>query len=345
MESRFPRLEIFVTLCKNTNTATGASPAQISTSFCNIAHLLVLISHYLALRLPAEITLPHRNYPTPTIFSPAKSYLSRDASTDRSSVQSSYGAATPRTSDSRHHARRPRPLYLDKSLPKLAKEDPGTYTLFLEGATLLAWDLSWLCRTQGLNLTSDSWEDVCDMGKNIWQLMVVPPVQASTLMKAYASRDVSSKTKNSKDAPKPVSQRAKAMSMLGHYSHGTAHSFLSSSEGTNYMRSWKLPTSTKVIDKLKSTFLGEMASAEWELLEEKEWDETQDSVQPPQEPRSADEQEHARELGLDRSSTDYTAIVSASSSGKEESRPEDLNGQPPSGRLKGASGWTKLRSR
>lgn len=88
-----------------------------------------------------------------------------------------------------------------------------------------------------------------------------------------------------------------------------------------------------------------MASAEWELLEEKEWDETQDSVQPPQEPRSADEQEHARELGLDRSSTDYTAIVSASSSGKEESRPEDLNGQPPSGRLKGASGWTKLRSR
>lgn len=247
--------------------------------------------------------------------------------------------------DSRHHARRPRPLYLDKSLPKLAKEDPGTYALFLEGATLLAWDLSWLCRTQGLNLTSDSWEDVCDMGKNIWQLMVVPPVQASTLMKAYAGRDVSSKTRTSKDSPKPAFQRTKTISMLGHYSHGTAHSFLSSSEGSEYMRSWRLPTSTKVIDKLKSTLLGEMASAEWELLEENEWDEAQDSVQPAQESRAAHEQDHGRELGLDRSSGDYTTIVSASSFGKGESRPEDSSEQAAPGRLKGASGWTKLRSR
>lgn len=84
-----------------------------------------------------------------------------------------------------------------------------------------------------------------------------------------------------------------------------------------------------------------MASAEWELLEEKEWDDAQDSVQPPQESHVAQEQD----LGLDRSSSDYTTIAGTSPSGKGESRPEDSNEQPAPGRLKGASGWTKLRSR
>ncbi|TPR09590.1 hypothetical protein CAN33_0052230 [Aspergillus niger] len=59
--------------------------------------------------------------------------------------------------------------------------------------------------------------------------------------------------------------------MLGHYSHGTAHSFLGAVEGAEFMRTWRLPTPTKIVDKLKSTLLGEMASAEWELLEG-DWD-------------------------------------------------------------------------
>jgi hypothetical protein len=40
-----------------------------------------------------------------------------------------------------------------------------------------------------------------------------------------------------------------------------------------FVKSWKLPTPTKLADKLKSALQGEMANAEWELLEEKEWDE------------------------------------------------------------------------
>lgn len=339
MNGKFPPSHV---LLQNANTITGVTPAQISTSFCNVAHLLVLISHYLALRLPAEITLPHRDYPTPTIFSPAKSYLSRESPSGKSSSQSSSsGAATPRTPDSRQHGPRPRPLFIDKSLPKLAKEDPGTYALFLEGAILLAWNVSWLCRTQGLNLNSDSWEELCDIGKNIWQLLVTPPVQASTLMKAYASRDISSKTRTSKDSPKTTIQRTKTISMLGHYSHGTAHSFLSSSEGTEFMRSWKLPTPTKVVDKLKSTLLGEMASAEWELLEEKEWD---DEVQEPAQPSTAG-QDRERELGLDKNGSDYTTNIRASSYGNGETQPDTSNEQASTGRLKGTSGWTKLRNR
>lgn len=326
--------------------ATGATAAHISTSFSNIAHLLVLISHYLSLRLPAEITLPHRDYPTATIYAPARSYLSRELPSGSPAQSSSSGPAASRTPDPRHYAPRPRPLFIDRSLPKLAREDPRTYALFLEGATLLAWNVSWLCRTQGLNLTSDSWEEVCDIGKNIWQLSVAPPVQASTLMKAYASRDIPSKSRASKDSPKTTIQRTKTFSMLGHYSHGTAHSFLGASEGTEFMRTWKLPTPTKVVDKLKSTLLGEMASAEWELLEEKEWDdEAQEPSQPLQETRVPVEQSNGRGLGPERNGSTHTTLTGAGISRNEDAKPESANEPTSTSRSKGTSGWTKLRNR
>ncbi|KAL4784287.1 UV radiation resistance protein and autophagy-related subunit 14-domain-containing protein [Aspergillus varians] len=256
----------------NINTQTGAAPDHISTSFSYIAHILVLVSNYLSLRLPAEITLPHKNYPTPTIYTPSASYLPREPhSVPTPDHLSSSSPTTSRTTDTHNPRPRPRPVCVDKALPKLAKEDPGTYALFIEGVTLLAWDVSWLCRSQGLNLGSDSWEDVCDIGKNLWQLLVAPPGQSSTLVRALAGRDIQAKTKAPKDSPRTTIQRTKSFPMLGHYSHGTAHSFLGASEGTEFIRNWRLPIPTKVVDRLKSTLLGEMASAEWELLEEKEW--------------------------------------------------------------------------
>ncbi|KAJ5975214.1 hypothetical protein N7481_008921 [Penicillium waksmanii] len=254
-----------------TDIFQGATPAQISTSFSNVAQLLVLVSHYLSLRLPAEITLPHRDYPTPTIYPPASSYDLRGMSRRNTAHSSPSSQATSRTGDTRTQSR-PRPLFIDKSLQRLAKEDPATYALFLEGATLLAWDVAWLCRTQGINLTSDSWEEVCDMGKSMYQLLVAPPAQPSSLMRAFASRDTQTKIKSTKDSPQTTIQRRKSFPMLGHYSHGTVHSFLAASEGSEYVRTWKLPTPTKIVDKLKANLLGEMTSAEWELLEENEWD-------------------------------------------------------------------------
>ncbi|KAL4912184.1 UV radiation resistance protein and autophagy-related subunit 14-domain-containing protein [Aspergillus aurantiobrunneus] len=254
----------------NINTRTDAAPGHISTSFSYIAYVLVLVSNYLSLRLPAEITLPHKNYPTASIYTPSASYLPRGSPSASSSDNLS--SSNPTASRTHTPAPRPRPLGIDKSLPKLAKEDPGTYALFIEGVTLLAWNVSWLCRSQGLNVGSDSWEDVCDIGKNLWQLLVAPPGQTSTLVRALAGRDIQAKNKPPRDSPRTTIQRTKSFPMLGHYSHGTAHSFLGASEGTEFVRSWRLPTPTKVVDRLKSTLLGEMTSAEWELLEEKEWD-------------------------------------------------------------------------
>jgi hypothetical protein len=326
------RLTSFAIYAISINTRAGAAPDHISTSFSYIAHILVLISNYLSLRLPAEITLPHKNYPTPTIYTPSASYLPREAYSTLPSDQSSSSPTTSRATDP--HAPRPRPLCIDKTLPKLAKEDPATYGLFIEGVTLLAWNVSWLCRSQGLNLGSDSWEDVCDVGKNLWQLLVAPPGQSSTLVRALAGRDIQAKIKTPKYSPRTTIQRTKSFPMLGHYSHGTAHSFLGASEGTEFIRNWRLSSPTKVVDRLKSTLLGEMASAEWELVEEKEWDDISHGPSQRDGREPAGGSEMARDLHP--SSTDPRTLASKiDASGVPASSPQS----------KGTSGWTKLRNR
>ncbi|CAG8301695.1 unnamed protein product [Penicillium salamii] len=316
----------------------GLSQEQISTSLSNIAHLLMIVSHYLSLRLPAEITLPHRNYPVPTIYTPSASYRSRDSHA-RFDYPSSPAAS--RTMDPRVHTPRPRPLSIGKPLPKLAKEDFATYTLFLEGATLLAWNVAWLCRTQGIGISSDSWEEVCDIGKNLWQLLVAPPAHPSTLMRAFAGRDTQAQVKPGKDSPRTTIQRTTSFAMLGHYSHGTAHSFLGASEGVDFMRMWKLPTPTKIADKLKSNLLGEMASAEWELLEEKEWGdavtESHHTVSQPSNPRIP---------GSPLGSKTVDSVGKSSSSRSRTNSVKDSEASAsdrPKG--KGTKGWTKVGNR
>lgn len=200
---------------------------------------------------------------------------------------------------------------------------------------MLAWDVAWLCRTQGINLTSDSWEEICDIGKSMWQLLVAPPAQAYTLVRAFTGRDAQSKIKPSRDSPQTTIQRTKSFPMFGHYSHGTAHSFLSASEGSEFIRTWKLPTPTKIADRLKASLLGEMASAEWELLEEEEWDDGTTEDHPfavDHESRisaSSDFQPHANQKGVDG----HTQLRISPRRADEVRRP------------KGTSGWTKLNSR
>lgn len=234
--------------------------------------------------------------------------------------------------EARSHPR-PRLLFIDKPLAQLAKEDPGTYGLFLEGATLLAWDVAWLCRTQGINLPSDSWEEICNIGKSLWQLLIAPPAEASTLMRAFAGRDTQTKLKSSKDSPQTTIQRMRSFPMLGHYSHGTVHSFLGASEGSEFIRTWKLPTSTKVADKLKASLLGELASAEWELLDEQEWDDDNTNLPAGQSPQQPNTNPSPSEL-ISGTFDDRTGRETGLSGERDAIR-----------RSKGTSGWMKLNSR
>lgn len=100
------------------------------------------------------------------------------------------------------------------------------------------------------------------------------------------------------------------------------------------MRMWKLPTPTKIVDKLKSNLLGEMASAEWELLEEIEWD---DAAMKSPRPSAA---QNPKVFIPSQSGT-----VETDRSLKTRSRrtPGHEDGSSP--RLGGTKGWTKVASR
>lgn len=235
-----------------------------------------------------------------------------------------------KTRDVRKH--RSRPLSVEKTLPRLVKEEPATHALFIEGVSLLAWNISWLCRTQGLNVGSDSWEDICNVGKNMWQLLVSPAAQNVSAMRAVSGRDVRTKlASDNKNQPKTIIQRTKSFPMLGHYSHGTSHSFLGAAEGMEFMKTWKLPTPAKIADKLKSALLGEIANAEWELLEEKEWDEERDS--------------NASNTNHDSTATEAGRKHAAGENNKT-AEPMQINHQTATGnRPSGTSGWTKLKSK
>ena len=271
-------------------TINSCSAPQITTSLSYIAHLLVLSTHYLAIRLPAEITLPHRDYPLPTILSLSSSYTYKNlpfpGSTPHHSSNNSPSA-------SRHAEQvnlpRPRPLFITKPLPLLAKEDPSTYSLFLEGATLLAYDIAWVCKSQGVPVgTSNptSFEDIFNLGRNLFNLLIgtSPRPSPGSRVPSTASTATSTPTKpklKTSDVPQPselanddwkkVNKDIK--SGIGQFSHGTAHTFLGSPDGNEFVRNFKLPSPLKLADKLKSQLLAELSSAEWEVVDQDAWTE------------------------------------------------------------------------
>ena len=325
------------------NNHADATPAHVTTSTTNLAHLVYLVSHYLTLRLPAEITLPHRDYPLPTIFSPGSSYTMREVNFPGStpSQSSNNSPSASRAFESRPLPR-PRPLHIEKKLSVLAKEDTVAYALFVEGMTLLAWDIAWICKTQGLNVGENSWEEICAMGRNLWQLLVAesnvsrpPPPRGISGHTLAAHPSVTPR----KDAATRIDNTVKAQSpaTLGHYSHGTAHSFLANAEGMEYMRGWRLQSPVKVIEKVKALLLSDRTGAEWEILEGNEWEEeTPNAGETAAKEANVEEEAvfvkgRRREGGFDEG----RSVMSAGTRAGEEVDEK----------AKGTSGWTKVKSR
>lgn len=243
---------------------SALSPDLISSSLAHVSHLLILISHYLALRLPAEITRPHRHYPRPTIFSLSGSYQPRGSSpTAPPSVSRS--SSRPGEAD-QQPVHRPRPLYLDKALPQLSKDDPAAFSLFLEGVALLAYDVAWLCACQGVPVgDKGSFEDVCHIGRNLYAFLLCAQRQGV----ADATRDAKSRHPSTRSPRDP--ETAPSAIRVGQYSHGTASNFLGGLDGTQLVRSSRLPNPIKVADRLRHKLLSDAPAVDWELLEEDAW--------------------------------------------------------------------------
>ncbi|KAF2459752.1 UV radiation resistance protein and autophagy-related subunit 14-domain-containing protein [Lineolata rhizophorae] len=239
------------------------SEKHLTASLTYMAHLIVRVSHYLGIRLPAEITLPKKDYPLPTIFSPPSSYKARDVPFPGTTPsQSQHNSPDASKMFDNRPLPTPRPLYIDRVLPKLSKEEPQTYSLFVEGVALLAFDIAWLCKSQGVDCDFTSFADICTIGRNLWLLLVRQPMLSP-------SQSIQDLVENATDdAPKPL-RRVN----MGEHSHATAHSFLpSATQGLEYMDAWRIGTLTKVIDKVKTHLTQEMQGAEWEVLDEKEWE-------------------------------------------------------------------------
>ncbi len=245
---------------------------MLSASLAHITHLLWLASHYLAIRLPAEITLPHNDYPRPTIFSLSSSYHHGDVPFPGTTL------LPPDELDRQfHHVPHPRPLFVDKSLPTLAKEDPSAYNAFMEAVCLLSYNIVWLCRTQGVPVggsgsggdnNSINLEDFFSLGRNMYNLLMTSNLQqrgSPPQRIADASGRAGDINGSSNDST--VAAAVAAAPRMGLYSHGTAHTFLGSAAGNELMRTFRMPNPVKLADKLRARLMYENPARDWELVE------------------------------------------------------------------------------
>lgn len=306
------------------------TPEVVSTSLAHVAHILMLASHYLAIRLPAEITLPHRDYPRPTIFSVASSYRHGEVPFPGSALPAQMSVDARAGDGAGERAPRPRPLFIDKPLPTLAKEDPATYALFLEGVVLLSYNIAWACCTQGVSFGDrNSYEDVCNMGQNLWRLLIGDRLHRKSVEPTFPTSinpaDNTPRDDAVDDLDKP---------QIGRWSHGTMHTFLGSADGTEFSRSFKLLSPTKLVDRLKKRLSSEAPMLEWEKIDG-------DEV------RAADREfddgvlvkGHRRGSSSRRSLGGESMMVARGGGDAGPSASEDGN------RASGTSGWTKLKHR
>lgn len=321
-------------------------PEHISASLGHIAHLLWLASHYLAVRLPAEITLPHNDYPRPTIFSLSSSYhhghvrFPGTAPLPVDSLERQYG-----------HVPHPRPLFLDKPLSSFTKEESNNYTAFLEGVCLLAYNIVWLCRTQGIPVgdSNNGFEDFSSMGRNLYNLLIASSLQRNQPGQPLADTIAPSPTRNSSaGGTSETSDLARAAPKMGVWSHGTSHTSLNSPSGHDFTRSFKMPNPIKLADKLKARLAQEAPVPEWELIEDDEFGPTDldDGVVIGGTPQSR--KRVSPRYGLES----YMSVNTVRSSGSPEtvrSSPSTTAGTVSSGpgkeKERSSNGWTKIKPR
>lgn len=106
------------------------------------------------------------------------------------------------------------------------------------------------------------------MGRNLWNLLVAP-TQSSVLLRGVSTRETGHH--DNLATPNNHSSNFSKGLRLGHFSHDSAHA-LPDSSGTDFLRGWKVSKYSMVVDPLKRALIGEMSNAEWEMLEQYEWD-------------------------------------------------------------------------
>jgi hypothetical protein len=183
--------------------------------------------------------------------------------------------------------------------------------------------------------------EICPMGLNLWNLLLAEPETLSAregTVSGTGSRVIPSNS----PAP-PVSN---GPMLFGQLSHGTTLSFFGAAGGKGVMGQWKLQNPARAFDKIKAYLQAEMQKAEWEILEDTEWDGVLDD----EEPVLVGGQQRADEEHAGRDSTRPTQALESTAprparreshvAGSETSRTTAA-----SAKTQGANGWTKVRNR
>jgi hypothetical protein len=294
--------------------------------------------HYLAIRLPAEVMLPRPEQPLPTIYSIGSSYIHRPPQT---SGNTNGQSSNPIPTASRHEQptqSRARPLHITKPLPILVHEDPVAYSLFLEGVVLLAYNIAWVCKTQGVSIgEEENFDDVCNIGKNLYNLLIAPKSRSQPSSRGSSTHPTPSKV-SSRASNEPEDKKPSTIELvMGKYSHGTATNFLGGAEPTELMKSWKLATPRYLTDTLKALLQNEVANKEWEVVDEGHWEVNDEMGDDGVVVGGVKEGEMPARLGVEQSfmscRTVGEAIEELEVRDKEEVK------------VQGTSGWTKLKPR
>jgi hypothetical protein len=306
-----------------------APPDYLSASLAAVAQLLVRVAAYLGIRLPAEIALPHNDYPQPTIFSITSSYQGKKVPFPGTTFSGSSGNSpeASRTLDPRTLLPKPRALFIDRPLAHLSAEDPPAYSSFIEGVSLLSYNVAWLCRTQGMKETFKDWDDVGPMGRNLYRLLILQETYVPRRPENPLDRDVNTP----KSSASPLRRTPVG---LGQLSHATSHSSLTIAENAQYLNGWSL-TPTKILDELKAYLLAEQQAQEWDVLNQKEWEDMENTVE--EAPVMVGDKR--RNAGLD----DGRSVVTSSTA--NGSKRDDVSDGGVPERKRGTSGWTKVKSR
>lgn len=231
------------------DSAIDASPEHLNTSTYHVAHLIHLSAHYLGLRLPAEISLATAGQPHTYIHPPMSSYKAPALSIGLRELSSN--KMTPRK----------RVLWIEKPLAQLASEDNQAYSLYLDAIVLLAWNVAWVAKTQGIDVGGKGWEDICAVGKNMWDLFAGDVHE--TKDDQPMARPIPSLVQQETDLPlQPIGS-----------SQASAHSFLNSAGpggAADHMKAWRYSIPTRIIETIKSALMNERMGADWEVLEKPE---------------------------------------------------------------------------
>lgn len=216
------------------------------------------------------------------------------------------------------------------------------YSLFIEGVVLLAYNIAWACCTQGVPIGDKaSYEDICNMGRNLYNLLIGSQLASNPAARLAEDPD-------QVDLPdSPADQLGgNSKPLVGRYSHGAAHTFLGSAEGTEFMRSFKLPNPVKLADRLKKKMLSDADGLDWEMLNDDAWAVDEPMEEGVQRGTRRSGESDRRLFGVESvMSTLTTRTALESTIGDFDQLSLDDPPSPERAKPPGTSGWTKIKSR